>query len=382
MDNEVRVSRALFGPMEFVDAIILRLTLACERFLNTAYQKLRPSMSDTRTSLVIIVSSLVFITILLFSSGLSETTKDIQESGYFLYGIPIIYSILAFSDTSSGLKVAAGSYPLWFLGIISRLLRKIAEGDYSDLVVESAIVPFLYFIACLVVGRLVLREKNLLEKHKTVATQLAVQNKLLERYHSDMVKTLTQAIDAKDTYTRGHSERVGCYSLAVAKAIGLSNEEQRDIFYAGALHDIGKIGISDNILLKPSSLSNDEYREIKTHSEIGYRIIGEFESMGNVKSLIFNHHERCDGSGYPKGVSGENIPLGAKIIAVVDSYDALVSKRTYQNEVKQEEAVNELTRCSGKLFDSQVVTVFLDLLQKGRLDLEFKTCMQYVSKLT
>lgn len=177
------------------------------------------------------------------------------------------------------------------------------------------------------------------------------------------IGALAAAIEARDPYTVGHSARVTQYAVAIAQAMGLATDEVEEIRLAGLLHDLGKIGIPDNILNKPGRLSEEEYSAIKMHPALSMRIIEPLPHLGNIIPIIYHHHERFDGHGYMDGKAGETIPLGARIIAVADSYEAMTSDRPYRTALSREEAVVELKRCSGTQFDPVVVRHFMDLLE-------------------
>lgn len=177
----------------------------------------------------------------------------------------------------------------------------------------------------------------------------------------EIVEAFTAALDAKHAYTRGHSDRVADITAAMAKQMGLTIAEQDFIHVAGHLHDIGKIGIPDSVLLKPGKLTREEYEIIKLHPEMGGDILIKVKSLKPVVQVVRHHHERWDGSGYPDGLSEWNIPLGARLIAVADAYDAMISYRTYRSQMTQEEALHEIKRCQGSQFDPAVVEAFLKL---------------------
>ncbi|MBU1943397.1 MAG: GAF domain-containing protein [Actinobacteria bacterium] len=177
------------------------------------------------------------------------------------------------------------------------------------------------------------------------------------------IGALAAAIEARDPYTVGHSARVTQYAVAIAQSMGLATEEVEDLRLAGLLHDLGKIGIPDSILNKPGRLSEEEYSAIKMHPALSMRIIEPLPQLGNIIPIIYHHHERFDGHGYIEGKAGETIPLGARIIAVADSYEAMTSDRPYRSALTREQAMAELERCSGTQFDPLVVKHFMELLQ-------------------
>jgi len=181
------------------------------------------------------------------------------------------------------------------------------------------------------------------------------------------IKALTKAIDAKDHYTHGHSERVANYAVAIGKEMKLPADYLERLEYISLLHDVGKVGISENILNKPSSLLEEEMAAIKQHPSIGADIIKEVKLIGNMAEDVRLHHEWINGNGYPRGVKEENIPLGARIIGVADAYDAMTTNRSYRKAFSQDKAVEELKRCAGTQFDPEVVDAFIRVL--GREDL-------------
>jgi len=186
----------------------------------------------------------------------------------------------------------------------------------------------------------------------------------------DTIKVLALALDARDHYTHGHSQEVTEYSVVIAQEMNLSKEEITIIRDAGLLHDIGKIGIPDAVLLKPGRLTEEEYAHIKKHPEIGRKILSQVSSLAEIIPLIYHHHERYDGSGYPEGLSGEMIPLGARILAVSDAYQAMTSDRPYRKALPMQVAIDELERFKGKQFDPTIVETFLRILK--RLGMEKK----------
>jgi len=179
----------------------------------------------------------------------------------------------------------------------------------------------------------------------------------------EIVKALAQAIEAKDPYTHGHSERVMQYTVQIAQKLGLPKKEIDSLRYAAILHDIGKIGVRGIVLNNPNGLSSEEYDEIKKHPLVGEGIIKPIELLEPIRPLIRHHHEWYNGKGYPDGLSEGNIPLGARILAVADAYDAMKSDRPYRKALTEETAIQELKRGSGTQFDPKLVEIFLEILE-------------------
>ncbi len=184
----------------------------------------------------------------------------------------------------------------------------------------------------------------------------------------DTISSFARTLDAKDKYASGHSERVTRYSLIIARAMKLPREDIDLLAQAGILHDIGKIGVSDLLLNKKGKLELSEYEETKLHPVIGRNILAPIEQFEEVAKIIYHHHERYDGKGYPDGLGGEDIPLLSRIIAVADAYDAMTSTRAYREKVGQEMATKEIELNSGTQFDPKVVEAFLKV--SGHLDNE------------
>ena len=178
------------------------------------------------------------------------------------------------------------------------------------------------------------------------------------------LKALTNSIDAKDQYTRGHSERVAFISRWIAERLAeeepLKEEQIHKIYLAGLLHDIGKMGIDESILRKKGKLTEEEFEHIRTHSLVGANIVSEIKQMHDIVPGILSHHERVDGKGYPNGLTGEQIPLTGKIIGLADCFDAMTSKRVYRNAMTVEEALSEIERGLGSQFDEKVGRAFIN----------------------
>ncbi|MGQ9817537.1 MAG: HD domain-containing phosphohydrolase [bacterium] len=195
---------------------------------------------------------------------------------------------------------------------------------------------------------------------------IAIQNSQLysslKQSYLESIKTLVSAIEAKDPYTAGHSERVRKYAIRIAKRLKLSHQQIEELDYAGYLHDIGKIGISDSLLTKPKPLTQDEYKIIKEHPKIGYNILKHARHLSGACEIIRYEHERYDGAGYPNGLKRNEIPIGARIIAVADAYDAMTTDRPYRKALSKKEAIRRLRENSGTQFDPVVVRAFLKIL--------------------
>jgi HD-GYP domain-containing protein (c-di-GMP phosphodiesterase class II) len=181
--------------------------------------------------------------------------------------------------------------------------------------------------------------------------------------HKNTVKALAAAVDARDHYTCGHSQRVTRYALLGGIKLSLPAEELEVIEYAGTLHDIGKIGISDTILCKPGHLTDEEWVIMRQHSEIGAKIIEDIPFLEKARELVLYHHERYDGKGYPEGLAGQEIPIGARLIAIADAFDTMTTDRAYRPLPGIDYAISELHRCSGTQFCPVAVEAFVSGLK-------------------
>ena len=184
--------------------------------------------------------------------------------------------------------------------------------------------------------------------------------RILKKAHLDSVKVLAEAIDAKDPYTRGHSERVTAMSLKLASHFGFAEDRLESLEYGALLHDIGKIGIKDEVLQKPGTLNSEEYEYIQEHPMIGVKIVEGLDFFKDKIPIIRHHHEHFNGSGYPDRLAGEDIPLEARIIAIPDAFDAMTSARPHRRMIPLQDVLTELERCQGTQFDPKVMKVFLD----------------------
>jgi len=188
----------------------------------------------------------------------------------------------------------------------------------------------------------------------------------MRKVYLDTIRALAAAIDAKDPYTKGHSERVSETSIALAQELNLSDRDIENIEYTALLHDIGKIGIADNILGKNSILTNEEFDKIKEHPIMGAKIIEPVDFLKNSYEAIYHHHEKYNGKGYPDGLKEKDIPLLSRIIAVADAYDAMGSDRPYRKKLNRDKILKELKDQSGKQFDPKVVKALISVLDKER----------------
>ncbi|MCK4309253.1 MAG: HD domain-containing protein [Candidatus Atribacteria bacterium] len=242
---------------------------------------------------------------------------------------------------------------VWRLNMKEMIPSYLAEAPMGFLMaivyVEVGIIGILLFFLPLLLAR---RSFELYTKMRKV--------------YLDTIRALAAAIDAKDPYTKGHSERVAETSVALAQKLNLSDRDIENIEYTALLHDIGKIGIADNILGKKSSLTDKEFDKIKEHTVMGAKIIEPVDFLKNSYKAIYHHHERYNGKGYPDGIKSEDIPILARIIAVADAYDAMGSDRPYRKKLSHNKILRELKEQSGKQFDPEIVKALISVLDRER----------------
>lgn len=205
---------------------------------------------------------------------------------------------------------------------------------------------------------------------KEINNKLKETNDKLERAYLETIETLRFTVEAKDNYTRGHSDRVSEYSVLLGKYLHLSEEDLHLLKVGGLFHDIGKIGVPDSILLKMSKLTDDEYSEIKNHPTIGSHILSNATIFEKAIPIVKHHHERYDGFGYPSKLAGENIPYLARITVVADSFDAMTSRRTYRDSLPIDIVKQEIEKNKGTQFDPIIADVFLDILNNHYNEIE------------
>jgi putative nucleotidyltransferase with HDIG domain len=219
--------------------------------------------------------------------------------------------------------------------------------------------------------------KQYVDKTKENVEQLKTQNEQLQQANIEIrrvsdelrlsydgtLEALVNALDARDQETKGHSLRVSRYMMDIARELGVKEDSQDwvDMQRGSLLHDVGKIGVSDTILLKPGKLTEDEWKLMRLHPEIGYNMLKQVTFLAGAAEIILAHHERWDGKGYPRGLANKDIPLGARIFNVVDTFDSMTSDRPYRRALSTQEAMNEILRYSGSQFDPIVVEAFLDI---------------------
>ncbi|MCX6357843.1 MAG: response regulator [Candidatus Aureabacteria bacterium] len=250
-----------------------------------------------------------------------------------------------------------------------------------------------YIVKPIHLKELALSVGRVLEKRRLVIQNKEYQHKLeilVEERTNDLMKALQQlknsydmtlqalvaSLDAREHETGNHSQRVSMYALRLSKEMGIRSKDLHHISKGALLHDIGKIGIPDKILLKPGSLNEEEWKLMRRHPEIGYNILKNIDFLIPALGIVLNHHEHYDGKGYPKGLKGEGVPLWSRIFLVIDAFDTMTTDRPYRKAISFEKAFNEIKRCSGTQFDPNVVKCFLGILPEEWHNIRRFTLMQ------
>jgi len=259
---------------------------------------------------------------------------------------------------------ASNTFKLWLVALIFILtfFHLYAINRYPQTKVVSDEV--LLGVVLVLVGYLWARELRDRERLQAINLALIEAQKQLEQAELATITTLVLTEEAKDPYVRGHSKRVTRCAIEMAEELGLAESERKIIERAGMLHDIGKVGISDAVLHKPGKLNDEEWTIIKKHPQRGAEILEPLQFLKEERDMICHHHERVDGKGYPDGLKGGEIPLGARILAVADTFDAMNSERSYRKPLSEDVIISELKKACGNQLDPRIVTAFLDLLKK------------------
>lgn len=212
-------------------------------------------------------------------------------------------------------------------------------------------------------------KKNLEKEVKRQTKSAEDRRERIERLSHQIILTLAKTIDAKDKYTKGHSERVAGYSREISKRMNYSEQDQQEIYWMGLLHDIGKIGIPDTIINKTGKLTDEEFKTIQNHPTIGNEILNSISELPDIASGARSHHEKYNGTGYPDKLAGDEIPLNARIIGVADAYDAMTSKRSYRDVLPQEVVRAEIVKGKGTQFDPHCADIMLEMIDE---DIEYR----------
>ena len=298
-------------------------------------------LSIASTTVLFIASWLLYHFVIKALSQLTDKKREVNTKIFLIP--PVIFNLTYVSLAFTNYKLSFESTTIVYI--------------------FSTIIIFLFIWAFYVIIRNINATNEAIEAKDEVKT-LSVE----------VMEALAHTIDAKDKYTNGHSVRVAKYSRMIAEKMGLSAEMCENIYYMGLLHDIGKIGVPNEIINKPAKLTDEEYDVIKTHPGIGYGILSEIKSRPDLATGALWHHERYDGKGYPEHKAGEDIPLEARIIAVADTYDAMTSNRSYRQYLPQEKVRSEIENNIGTQFDPEAARCMLTVIDDDKDYVLHETC--------
>lgn len=290
--------------------------------------------------------------------------------------LPVLVSIMYENKRVSLFTIVVAVLGTILAGICRGLDPVYKVDVIPELVIAFTILISYSIFATMIVGTmnksrndlaeaLVMAEKaKLIDAINDTNNALEQERDKLRSLSEETFNALSNAVDFNDHYTNGHSKRVAMYSSEIAKRMGFNAEQQREIYYAGLLHDVGKIGIDNDIINKNGRLTDEEFEQIKMHPSMGYQILKSISLQGNFAIGAKWHHERYDGKGYPDGLVGNEIPEICRIIAIADSYDAMTSKRSYRNTMSQEKVREQIEQGKGTQFDPDIADIMLQLIDE------------------
>lgn len=283
-----------------------------------------------------------------------------------IYVIPLTASIL-FEDT----ELTKATLVVCLIGQTIAVVARALDPLYNKDIGPEAAIAYSFTISAFIFSRIIIStlvKRRIELGDALIESEKANAHKDKMKLSMKMLATLARTIDAKDKYTNGHSARVAVYATILAKSLGWDEAQIETLKYEALLHDIGKIGIPDEILNKPDRLTDTEFSLIKSHTLVGYDILKDMVVLPSAKDVAKYHHERYDGKGYPSNVSGEQIPLNARIVCIADSYDAMSSDRIYRKALSKEIIREELVKGRGTQFDPELIDEFLKLFDEHKLD--------------
>lgn len=353
---------------------------------------------------VSILAALCFIIVMICPLGILLYVDTVQKSRYHRiyrwielaacinFVVSVTLQLTGKADFIEALPASHVVLSVTFVAIFVTFIRDMLHGGSRDYhlalvgmvialvsaLIEMVSVYFVVTISGLFIGTglVILLFLNLIRTVRSVRNlerlrqkkELESRRRQTERISLQTIKTLSVTVETKNVYTNGHSQRVADYSALIAGALGWDDKRINNLRNAAYMHDVGMIGIPDSIVNKPTRLTEEEYAIIQRHTLIGVDILKDITLIEHVAEVAHYHHERYDGTGYPEGLSGEEIPIEARIVAVADSYDAMNSKRIYRNALEKEKIIEELESCSGTQFDPVIAELFVRLIREGKVD--------------
>lgn len=353
---------------------------------------------------VSILAALCFIIVMICPLGILLYVDTVQKSRYHRiyrwielaacinFVVSVTLQLTGKADFIEALPASHVVLSVTFVAIFVTFIRDMLHGGSRgyhlalvgmvialvSVLIEMVSVYFVVTISGLFIGigLVILLFLNLIRTVRSVRNlerlrqkkELESRRRQTERISLQTIKTLSVTVETKNVYTNGHSQRVADYSALIAGALGWDDKRINNLRNAAYMHDVGMIGIPDSIVNKPTRLTEEEYAIIQRHTLIGVDILKDITLIEHVAEVAHYHHERYDGTGYPEGLSGEEIPIEARIVAVADSYDAMNSKRIYRNALEKEKIIEELESCSGTQFDPVIAELFVRLIREGKVD--------------
>lgn len=353
---------------------------------------------------VSILAALCFIIVMICPLGILLYVDTVQKSRYHRiyrwielaacinFVVSVTLQLTGKADFIETLPASHVVLSVTFVAIFVTFIRDMLHGGSRDyhlalvgmvIALVSALIEMVsvYFVVTISglfigIGLVILLFLNLIRTVRSVRNlerlrqkkELESRRRQTERISLQTIKTLSVTVETKNVYTNGHSQRVADYSALIAGALGWDDKRINNLRNAAYMHDVGMIGIPDSIVNKPTRLTEEEYAIIQRHTLIGADILKDITLIEHVAEVAHYHHERYDGTGYPEGLSGEEIPIEARIVAVADSYDAMNSKRIYRNALEKEKIIEELESCSGTQFDPVIAELFVRLIREGKVD--------------
>lgn len=282
----------------------------------------------------------------------------------FTYILPLMSFLILYHQEKLILYTGIASFFVNVVFVIIQVVNdRVTLSGSKDMEIQFALLALCFsggYVSAKLYG-------SITKSNTEYIAMLDDKTKELQRMAFQTINTIANTIDAKDEYTKGHSYRVACYSQMLAKELGMSEEEAKNIHSVALLHDIGKIGVPDSILNKPGRLTDEEYAIMKQHPVIGAEILKDINILEGLDIGAKYHHERFDGKGYPEGLKGDEIPYIAKIIGIADAYDAMSSNRVYRKRFSDEKILEEIEKCKGSQFDPDIADAFIRLLKEKRL---------------
>ncbi len=327
-------------------------------------------------TLLIVVEAIVFYKLVI--CPLSAISRTKQERGLAVFVIIPAIAVtvkLALMMLRQAYEVPVVNALVVFGTLVQEEAVRTEENAaaYRDMYASFVIDSYSYYIASHALVILLIISFAVIVKNVTHINEIDRQNEEIKAAHDDIkqlsvevMEALAHTIDAKDKYTNGHSVRVAKYSRMIAEKMGLDKETCENIYYMGLLHDIGKIGVPNEIINKPAKLTDEEYGIIKTHPGIGYSILSEIKRRPDLATGALWHQERYDGKGYPEHKTGNEIPLEARIIAVADTYDAMTSNRSYRSYLPQDTVRAEIDKCRGTQFDPEAAECMVMIIDEDK----------------